>query len=81
MSLYDTIQRRVHDAETKSQDKRTLRSHDDGGRLKSELAVYFPNYLDVINDTPREPGRLEQSQNFAIAINDDFQNSLHRIPF
>ncbi|PSK60649.1 hypothetical protein B9Z65_799 [Elsinoe australis] len=58
VSLYDTIQRRVHDAETKSQDKRTLRSHDDGGRLKSELAVYFPNYLDVINDTPREPELL-----------------------
>jgi hypothetical protein len=35
-------------------DKRTLRSQDDGPRLKSELAIYFPNYEDVIFDVPKE---------------------------
>ncbi|KAK0660893.1 hypothetical protein DIS24_g2962 [Lasiodiplodia hormozganensis] len=30
------------------QDKRTLRSQDGGSRLKSDLAIYFPNYDDVI---------------------------------
>lgn len=34
----------------KQEDKRTLRSQDDGPRLKSELATYFPNYEDVIFD-------------------------------
>ena len=32
----------------KQEDKRTLRSQDDGPRLKSELAIYFPNYEDII---------------------------------
>jgi hypothetical protein len=32
------------------EEKRTLRSQDDGPRLKSELAVYFPNYEDVMFD-------------------------------
>ncbi|KAF4555817.1 Hypothetical protein D9617_2g057810 [Elsinoe fawcettii] len=54
LSVYDAYQKRVHDAEVKSQDKRTLRSHDETGRLKSELALYFPNYEDVINDVPKE---------------------------
>ncbi|KAK4629402.1 hypothetical protein CLAFUW4_08209 [Fulvia fulva] len=38
----------------KKDDKRTLRSADDGPRLKSELAVYFPNYEDIIFDAPQE---------------------------
>lgn len=38
----------------KEEDKRSLRSRDDGPRLKSELAVYFPNYEDVIFDVPKE---------------------------
>ncbi|KAG8623733.1 hypothetical protein KVT40_008709 [Elsinoe batatas] len=58
LSVYDAYQKRVHEAEVKSEDKRTLRSHDDGGRLKSELALYFPNYEDVINDVPKEPELL-----------------------
>lgn len=35
-------------------EKRTLRSQDDGPRLKSELAIYFPTYEDIIFDVPRE---------------------------
>ncbi|EME43825.1 hypothetical protein DOTSEDRAFT_71604 [Dothistroma septosporum NZE10] len=38
----------------KKDDKRTLRSADDGPRLKSELAVYFPNYEDIIFDAPQD---------------------------
>ena len=38
----------------KPEDKRTLRSQDDGPRLKSELAIYFPHYEDVIFDVPKE---------------------------
>ena len=38
----------------KQEEKRTLRSQDDGPRLKSDLAIYFPNYEDIIFDTPRE---------------------------
>ncbi|KAF2154640.1 hypothetical protein K461DRAFT_266032 [Myriangium duriaei CBS 260.36] len=53
-NLYDAIQKRVHDAEAKSEDKRTLRSQDESSRLKSALSVYFPNYDEVINDTPKE---------------------------
>lgn len=40
--------------EKKKEDKRTLRSQDDGPRLKSELAVYFPSYEDVMFDVPAE---------------------------
>jgi hypothetical protein len=39
---------------TKQEDKRTLRSQDEGPRLKSELAIYFPNYEDIIFDVPKE---------------------------
>ena len=39
----------------KQEEKRTLRSQDDGPRLKSELAIYFPNYEDIIFDAPKEP--------------------------
>lgn len=42
-------------APPKQEDKRSLRSHDDGPRLKSELAIYFPNYEDIIFDAPRDP--------------------------
>ncbi|KAH0291167.1 hypothetical protein M436DRAFT_56356 [Aureobasidium namibiae CBS 147.97] len=39
----------------KASERRSLRSHDDGPRLKSELAVYFPNYEDIIYDSNKEP--------------------------
>lgn len=56
VSLYDTIQQRVHDAEARSQDKRTLRSQDEGSRLKSELSTYFPNFEQIMTDAPQQPG-------------------------
>jgi hypothetical protein len=39
-----------------SQDKRSLRSHDGGSRLKSDLAIYFANYDDIIAGVPKESG-------------------------
>ncbi|KAF1832357.1 hypothetical protein BDW02DRAFT_590465 [Decorospora gaudefroyi] len=35
------------------QDKRSLRSHDGGSRLKSDLAIYFSNYDDIIAGVPK----------------------------
>ncbi|KAK8233262.1 something about silencing, SAS, complex subunit 4-domain-containing protein, partial [Phyllosticta capitalensis] len=43
-------------ASAQSQDKRSLRSHDGGSRLKSDLAIYFPNYDEVISGTERKTG-------------------------
>jgi hypothetical protein len=39
-----------------SQDKRSLRSHDGGSRLKSDLAVYFSSYDDIIAGVPKPAG-------------------------
>jgi len=41
-----------------SNDKRSLRSQGGAGRLKSDLAIYFPNYEDVINDAPKTQGKF-----------------------
>lgn len=38
-------------------DKRTLRSQDVSLRLKSELAWYFPDYEEIINDEPKDPSK------------------------
>jgi hypothetical protein len=38
------------------QDKRSLRSHDGGSRLKSDLAIYFSSYDDVIAGLPAQSG-------------------------
>lgn len=38
-------------------EKRSLRSQDGGSRLKSDLAIYFPNYDDIITDAPKKPGK------------------------
>jgi len=40
----------------KPPEARALRSKDGGSRIKSELAIYFANYDEVINDIPRAPG-------------------------
>ncbi|KAK0264706.1 hypothetical protein LTR91_000097 [Friedmanniomyces endolithicus] len=40
--------------EKKKEEKRTLRSQDDGPRLKSELATYFANYEDIVFDLQQE---------------------------
>lgn len=39
-------------------DKRSLRSHDGGARLKSELSLYFPNYDELLSTEAKQPGRL-----------------------
>ncbi|CAD6588513.1 MAG: hypothetical protein ASARMPRED_003588 [Alectoria sarmentosa] len=36
-------------------DKRSLRSHDGCSRSKSELALYFPNYDELVSIEPKEP--------------------------
>lgn len=41
-----------------SQDKRSLRSHDGGSRLKSDLPTYFANYDDIIAGLPKPSGRF-----------------------
>lgn len=49
-------------------DKRSLRSHDGCSRSKSELALYFPNYDELVSIEPKEPGRTSNdldSQNYA----------------
>ncbi|KAH8725358.1 something about silencing, SAS, complex subunit 4-domain-containing protein [Phaeosphaeriaceae sp. PMI808] len=40
-------------SQSQSQDKRSLRSHDGGSRLKSDLAVYFSSYDDIIAGVPK----------------------------
>ena len=40
-------------------DKRSLRSHDGGSRSKSELALYFPNYDELVSIEPKDPGKLQ----------------------
>ncbi len=37
-------------------DKRSLRSQDGGSRSKSELALYFPNYDELVSIEPKESG-------------------------
>ncbi|KAK3671274.1 hypothetical protein LTR78_008909 [Recurvomyces mirabilis] len=53
----------------KKEDRRSLRSHDDGPRLKSELAVYFPNYEDVVFDVQKEPEFI--TTNTVLYVTDD----------
>ena len=43
-------------ASSQSQDKRSLRSHDGGSRLKSDLVIYFSNYDDIIAGVPKADG-------------------------
>ncbi|KAL8760481.1 MAG: hypothetical protein Q9184_003345 [Pyrenodesmia sp. 2 TL-2023] len=37
----------------KKADKRSLRSHDGGSRFKSELALYFADYDEILTDEPK----------------------------
>ena len=37
-------------------DRRNLRSHNGASRAKSELALYFPNYDELVSIEPKEPG-------------------------
>lgn len=43
-------------ADPKSRDRRSLRSSDGGSRLKSDLAVYFSSYDDIIAGLPKPSG-------------------------
>jgi hypothetical protein len=51
-----------------STDKRSLRSHDGGSRLKSHLAIYFYNYDDIIAGVPKEDGRCCRRISHCIAV-------------
>lgn len=42
---------------TRKVDKRSLRSQDGGSRSKSELALYFPNYDELVSIEPKESGK------------------------
>lgn len=53
----------------KKEERRSLRSRDDGPRLKSELAVYFGNFEDIMFDTPMEPEFITVDS--AIYVTDD----------
>ncbi|KAK4993250.1 hypothetical protein LTR50_000474 [Elasticomyces elasticus] len=55
---------------TDKEDKRKLRSQGDGGKLKSELAIYFPNYHDIIYDVPKEPEFLTTDKSLLIVDSD-----------
>lgn len=55
--------------EVKKEEKRTLRSQDEGPRLKSDLATYFPNYEDVMFDAPRDEEFL--TVDTALYVTDD----------
>ncbi|CAK4031386.1 hypothetical protein DOTSEDRAFT_71604 [Lecanosticta acicola] len=55
----------------KQEDKRTLRSQDDGPRLKSELAIYFPYYEDIVFDAPREDEEEFLTVDSALWVTDD----------
>lgn len=37
---------------------RNLRSHDGGSRSKSELALYFSNYDEILSMEARDPGMM-----------------------
>ncbi|KAF2716314.1 hypothetical protein K431DRAFT_289504 [Polychaeton citri CBS 116435] len=60
----------THSASGRTQeDKRSLRSHDDGPRFKSELATYFSNYEDVMFDLPKSHDFI--TNDAALFITDD----------
>ncbi len=44
-------------ADPMSRDRRSLRSSDGGSRLKSDLAVYFSSYDDIIAGLPKPSGK------------------------
>ncbi|KAF2772046.1 hypothetical protein EJ03DRAFT_334272 [Teratosphaeria nubilosa] len=58
----------------KKEEKRTLRSQDEGPRLKSELATYFSNYEDVMFDAPKEQEFI--TLDTALYVTDDTQKAV-----
>ncbi|KAK5120413.1 hypothetical protein LTR85_006352 [Meristemomyces frigidus] len=55
--------------EKKAEEKRTLRSQDDGPRLKSELATYFPEYEEIVFGVEQEEDFI--TVDTAIYVTDD----------
>ncbi|KAF2234948.1 hypothetical protein EV356DRAFT_514593 [Viridothelium virens] len=53
-SVEETVAHAQKRAGSRNVDKRSLRSHDGGCRLKSELSIYFPGYDEIITDAPIE---------------------------
>jgi hypothetical protein len=41
------------------EEKRQLRSHGGASRIKSELALFFPCYDEVISNEPKQPGEID----------------------
>ena len=54
---------------SRQNDKRSLRSHDGGSRSKSELALYFPNYDELVSIEPKEPGKTLNGLDLRDGIN------------
>jgi hypothetical protein len=57
----------------KAPEKRSLRSHDGGSRSKSELAMYFPSYEQIISLEPVKPEFLAPET--MVALMDDLTES------
>ena len=55
LNNHDTLTVNTQDLSGQN-DKRSLRSHDGCSRSKSELALYFPNYDELVSIKPKEPG-------------------------
>ena len=63
-------------ADPKSKDRRSLRSSDGGSRLKSDLAVYFSSYDDIIAGLPKPSG----ASVFAAALTCPLTALARRVP-
>ncbi|KAI9767178.1 MAG: hypothetical protein M1835_007075 [Candelina submexicana] len=63
---------------TEKSDKRTLRSQNGGSRSKSELALYFPNYEEMISNKPKQAEQLTAET--TILVIDDTPKSSKPLP-
>lgn len=63
---------------TQAPEKRSLRSHDGGSRSRSELALYFPNYEQIISLEPVKTEFLAPETN--VTILDDLTESPLPLP-
>ncbi|KAI4116701.1 MAG: hypothetical protein LQ345_002925 [Seirophora villosa] len=53
-------------AATEKADKRSLRSHGSGSRFKSELALYFADYDEILTDEPRTQDHCSGDDNLTL---------------
>lgn len=51
---------------TSVRERRSLRSHDTGTKLRSELASYFPNYEQLISLEPQKRGMIRYPRSVAL---------------